>query len=188
MNLAEIPQSKPSNRGTVPRWMAIILALLTWLSGIPLVHGGLPWAISTLMPRYGWAEGTPGMWNRLGVILVAFAAALLIWVLVLGIAQTPDRLKLGLTPSFLMTRGPYGYTRNPMYVAELELWVGWAIFFGSAGILIGSLILWSVVELIILPREERGLEAAFGATYLQYKNSVPRWVGKTKRLRGITAT
>jgi protein-S-isoprenylcysteine O-methyltransferase Ste14 len=120
------------------------------------------------------------MWNRLGVILVAFAAALLIWILVLGIAQTPDRLRLGLTPPFLMMRGPYRYTRNPMYIAELELWVGWAIFFGSAGILIGSLVLWSVVELVILPREERGLEKAFGTTYLQYKNSVPRWVGETK--------
>ena len=181
MNLAEIPESKPSNRVTVPRWMAIILALLTCLIGIPLAHGVLPWAISTRMPRYGWAEGTPGMWNRLGLILVAIAAALLIWILVSGIAQSPKRLKLGLTPSFLMIRGPYKYTRNPMYVAELGLWLGWAIFFGSAGVLIGCLVLWSVVELVILPREERGLEAAFGPTYLRYKNGVPRWVGMTKK-------
>jgi protein-S-isoprenylcysteine O-methyltransferase Ste14 len=181
MNLAEIPESKPSNRVTVPRWMAIILALLTCLIAIPLAHGVLPWAISTRMPRYGWAEGTPGMWNRLGLILVALAAALLIWILVSGIAQTPKSLKLGLTPSFLMISGPYKYTRNPMYVAELGLWLGWAIFFGSAGVFIGCLVLWSVVELVILPREERGLEAAFGPTYLQYKNSVPRWVGKTKK-------
>jgi len=181
MNLAEIPESKPSNRVTVPRWMGIILALLTCLIGIPLAHGVLPWAISTRMPRYGWAEGTPGMWNRLGLILVALATALLLWILVSGIAQAPERLKLGLTSSFLMIRGPYKYTRNPIYVAELGLWLGWAIFFGSAGVFIGGLVLWSVVELVILPREERGLEAAFGPTYLQYKNSVPRWVGKTKK-------
>jgi protein-S-isoprenylcysteine O-methyltransferase Ste14 len=161
--------------------MAVILALLIWLIAIPLVHGVLPWAISTLMPRYGWTEGVPGIWNRPGLILVAFAAALLIWVLVVGIAQTPARLKLGLTPSSLMMRGPYRYTRNPMYVAELGLWVGWAIFFGSTGLLTGSVALWSAVELIILPREERSLEAAFGATYLQYKNSVPRWVGRIKK-------
>ena len=169
------------NRPTVPRWMAIILGLLTFLIAIPLAHGVLPWAISTRMPRYGWAEGTPGMWNRLGLILVALAAALLLWILVSGIAQAPERLKLGLTSSFLMIRGPYKYTRNPIYVAELGLWLGWAIFFGSAGVFIGCLVLWSVVELVILPREERGLEAAFGPTYLQYKKSVPRWVGKTKK-------
>src|SRR5262249_821281 len=107
------------------------------------------------------------------------------WILALGIAEgvahTPQRLKLGLTPSFLMTRGPYRYTRNPIYVAELGLWLGWAIFFGSTSILIGCLVMWSVLESIILPREERGLESAFGPTYLRYRNRVPRWVGKIKK-------
>jgi protein-S-isoprenylcysteine O-methyltransferase Ste14 len=32
----------------------------------------------------------------------------------------------------------------------------------------------------VLPREERGLEARFGETYLQYKRTVPRWLGKTR--------
>ena len=81
----------------------------------------------------------------------------------------------GLTPSFLMMRGPYQFTRNPMYVAELGLWLGWAIFFGNPSVLIGLLVLWSVVTFIILPREERSLEEAFGQTYLQYKSRVPRW-------------
>ncbi|HLJ14926.1 MAG TPA: isoprenylcysteine carboxylmethyltransferase family protein [Bryobacteraceae bacterium] len=147
---------------------------------IPLAHGVVPWAISTLMPRYGWEGGSPGFWNRLGLIPVTIAATLLIWVLVLAISQTPDTIKLGLTPSFLMMRGPYRFTRNPMYIAELGLWLGWALFFGSSGILIGCAALVSVVTLIILPREERGLEAAFGQTYAQYKKRVPRWVGKTK--------
>jgi protein-S-isoprenylcysteine O-methyltransferase Ste14 len=67
-----------------------------------------------------------------------------------------------------------------MYIAELGLWLGWALFFGSPSILMGCVVLVSVVTLIILPREERGLQAAFGQTYVQYKNRVPRWVGKIK--------
>jgi protein-S-isoprenylcysteine O-methyltransferase Ste14 len=180
MSPPRIPESRPPNRVTIPRWMAVILALLTWLIAIPVAHGVVPWAISTLMPRYGWAEGSPGIWNRLGLIPVAVAAALLIWILVVGIAQTPERVKLGLTPSFLMMRGPYRFTRNPMYIAELGLWLGWALFFGSPGVLIGCLVFWLGANLIILPREERGLEAALGQAYLQYKNRVPRWLGKTK--------
>jgi protein-S-isoprenylcysteine O-methyltransferase Ste14 len=180
MSPPRIPESRPPNRVTIPRWMAVILALLTWLIAIPVAHGVVPWAISTLMPRYGWAEGSPGIWNRLGLIPVAVAAALLIWILVVGIAQTPERVKLGLTPSFLMMRGPYRFTRNPMYIAELGLWLGWALFFGSPGVLIVCLVFWLVANLIILPREERGLEAALGQAYLQYKNRVPRWLGKTK--------
>jgi protein-S-isoprenylcysteine O-methyltransferase Ste14 len=159
--------------------MAVILGPIAWLIGIPLVHGVVPWAISTLVHRYGWAERAPGIWNWLGLIPIAIATALLIWVLVLGIAQTPERIRVGLTPSFLMIRGPYRFTRNPMYVAELGLWFGWSLFFGSAGVLIGCVVLWLVVNFIVLPREERGLEAAIGQAYLLYKNRVPRWLGKT---------
>jgi len=79
-----------------------------------------------------------------------------------------------------MMRGPFRFTRNPMYVAELGLWLGWTLLFGSASVLIGCIILWLVLTLIVLPREERGLEAAFGEVYLQYKNTVPRWLWKTK--------
>ena len=81
----------------------------------------------------------------------------------------------GHEPLLVAMRGPYQFTRNPMYVAELGLWLGSAIFFGSPGVLIGLLVLWSVVTFIILPREERSLEVAFGQTYLQYKSRVPPW-------------
>ena len=160
---------------TVPRSIFIIVGLFVWLIVIPLAHGVLPWALSTRLPRYGWTEGSPGYWNWIGLIVVAPAVALLIWILAFGIPQTPSKVKLGLVPSFLMMRGPYRLTRNPMYVAELGLWLGWAIFFGSLLVLIGFLVLWFVVAFIILPREERSLEAAFGQTYLQYKSKVPRW-------------
>jgi protein-S-isoprenylcysteine O-methyltransferase Ste14 len=165
---------------TMRRSMVVSVALFVFLIVIPLVHGVLPWALSTHMPRYGWAEGSPGFWNRLGLIVVALAAAVLVWILALAIPQTPERVKLGLTPPYLMMRGPYRLTRNPMYVAELGLWLGWAIFFGSLLVVIGLLVLWSVVALIILPREERSLETEFGQTYLQYKSTVPRWFWKIK--------
>jgi protein-S-isoprenylcysteine O-methyltransferase Ste14 len=164
----------------VRRSIVIATALFVCLVVIPLAHGVVPWALSTLAPRYGWAVGSPGIWNRLGLMVVALAAAVLIWILAFAIPQAPSKVKLGLTPPFLMMRGPYRLTRNPMYVAELGLWLGWAIFFGSLLVSIGFVVLWCVVTFIILPREERGLEAAFGQTYLQYKSRVPRWFWKTK--------
>jgi protein-S-isoprenylcysteine O-methyltransferase Ste14 len=160
---------------TMSRSIAVIAALFVCLIVIPLVHGVLPWALSTRMPRFGWAGGSPGIWNRFGLIVVALAAALLIWILATVIPQTPERVKLGMIPSYLVIRGPYRLTRNPMYIAELGLWLGWIIFFGSPLVLIGFLVLWSVMTLVLLPREERSLEAAFGQTYLQYKSRVPRW-------------
>ena len=173
-------EGKPPNRVSVPRWVALILASLVWFVAIPLAHGVVPWAISSLTPRYGWTNGQPGTWNLPGVILVALGVALLSWVLVVGMAQTPKKVKLGLTPSFLVRRGPYAFTRNPMYVAELGLWLGWAIFFGSIGVLVAAVVLIGVVNFTVVPREERSLERIFGQSYLQYKNSTPRWFGRPR--------
>ena len=161
---------------SVPRWLALILASLAWLVGIPLAHGIVPWAISLVTHRYGWIAGRPGIWNLLGVIPLALGAALLIWVFVVGISQTPKTVKLGLTPSLLMVRGPYVFTRNPMYVAELGIWMGWALFFGSIGVFAAAVVLWAVVNFVVLPREEHTLELAFGQVYLQYKDRTRRWL------------
>ena len=113
----------------------------------------------------------------IGFVPVALGIAVLVWVMILGFAETPERVEVGLTPSFLLMRGPYAYTRNPMYVAELGLWLGWAIYYGSALVLVGFMLLWPVTNFIILPREERALEEHFGEHYRQYMKSVPRWLG-----------
>jgi len=161
---------------SVPRWLALILATLAWLVAIPLAHGVVPWAISTVTRRHGWSEGRPGIWNLPGAIPVALGAALLIWVFAVGITQTPKKVRLGLTPTFLMRRGPYAFTRNPMYVAELGIWVGWAIFFGSIGVFAGAVVLWAVVGFVVVSRDEHTLEAAFGQAYLQFKSRTRRWL------------
>jgi len=193
MNPPGIPGSRPPNQSTTPRWMAVTRGLAIWLIVIPLVHGVVPWAISTLTRRHGWAVGSPGIWNWIGLIPVIVATTLLIWIygwkwwsasghragiiLATGIAHPPERPKLA--PS-LLVRGPYRLTRNPIYIAYLGLWLGWALFFGSIGVLIAWSLLCLVANLMIVPQEERDLGAAFGEVYLQYKNRVPRWLGKAK--------
>ena len=59
-------------------------------------------------PATLWMDrGIPVYWNWIGLIVVAPAVALLIWILAFAIPQAPSKVKLGLTPSFLMMRGPY---------------------------------------------------------------------------------
>ena len=67
-----------------------------------------------------------------------------------------------------------------MYVAELALWLGWAILCGSLVVLLGLVVLTVVINLI-LPWEERGLERQFGETYRAYRRRVPRWIGAIRR-------
>ena len=180
MSIPKVPDSKPSNRVSIPRWMGRLLGFFVWFVAIPLVHGGVPWAISLLTTRFGWTEGHPGIWNLPGLIPVVIGSVVLIWIFVVGFAETPMRVELGLIPSFLLMRGPYAFTRNPMYVGELGLWLGWSFYYGSVIVLIGFVVFCVVVNFVVLPREERTLEAQFGETYLQYRKAVPRWFGKTQ--------
>jgi hypothetical protein len=97
-------------------------------------------------------------------------------------AQVPERMELTWEPKPLMTRGPYAFSRHPMYLTELALWLGWAVLYGSI-IVFAGLVALCVVVSILAPREERALEARFGEAYRQYRARVPRWLGLPRGLK-----
>ncbi len=182
--MAHAESSEPRPAG-LPRRLVLALAPVVWLVGVPAVHAGIPWALSHLGPRYGWADGEPAGWNLLGYVPVAVGAALLVWITVFGLSQfrhLPERVPVDWSPAILMTGGPYAISRHPMYVGELALWLGWAIRYGSIPVLVGLAVLGAVVARLV-PREERALEAKFGGVYRQYRARVPRWLGVAHRDR-----
>jgi protein-S-isoprenylcysteine O-methyltransferase Ste14 len=155
--------------------------ILVWALGVPLAHGVAPWAISQLSRRYGWKFTSPGTWNVLGLVPIALGIFGLAWIMIAASRESPKRIELR-AAAFLMTRGPYAFSRNPMYVSELTLWLGWAVFYGNVAVLIGFAIL--CVALVASARyEERVLEARFGDAYRAYKSTIPRWLGTRRHLR-----
>ena len=149
--------------------------ILVWAVGVPLGHTLAPWAISLLSTRSGWDMTRPGTWNTFGLIPIGLGISGLVWVMIAASIESPARIELR-SAAFLMTRGPYAYSRNPMYVSELTLWLGWSVFYGGLGVLVGFLILLSVV-VPAARYEERRLEARFGESYRSYTSRVPRWLG-----------
>lgn len=77
----------------------------------------------------------------------------------------------------LVTRGPYQYSRNPQYIADILHIVGYMLITNSwMTWMIGIL---GITLNILAPfTEEPWLEARFGDRYLQYKHKVPRFFGK----------
>ena len=182
MNTTTTPDPNLAHGRGTPRSVVIPLGLFLWLVAMPLAHGVVPWALSWLAPRYGWTEGYPGTWNWLGLIPIAAGTAVPIWIFASGLAhvrELPERVQI-LPPSSLITYGPYTYTRNPLYVGEMALWLGWAILFGSPVVLLVIIVLTAVIILVV-PWEERVLARQFGETYREYQARVPRWLGKTRR-------
>lgn len=78
--------------------------------------------------------------------------------------------------SSLVTDGPYRYTRNPMYWADIFLLLGWAVYLASplALVWIALFALW--IDRIQIPAEECALEAHFGTEYADYCARVGRWL------------
>jgi protein-S-isoprenylcysteine O-methyltransferase Ste14 len=161
---------------TIPRWVSA----LVWWVGVPLVHGGLPWAVSRIGVRHGWADGRPVIWNWLGLVPVAAGAVILAWVSVAHLKEAEEGVEVELVPRYLVRGGPYAWSRNPMYVAEIALWIGWAALFGSLPVLAGGVVLWAAMHFLAIPWEERVLEERFGESYRAYKQSVSRWLGRAR--------
>jgi hypothetical protein len=51
----------------LPRWTGVVVPTVAF----PAVYAVLPWALSLLGARHGWAGGRPGIANLVGLIPVA---------------------------------------------------------------------------------------------------------------------
>ncbi len=158
----------------LPKWAIPIV----WAFIVLVIMGILPWVVSLLGPRYGWLQGVPATWNFVGLIVIFMGLAMYVWCLVFHFKSYHEAVQVRFEPPHLVVDGPYEYSRNPMYVAGLFTWVGWTIFYGSPTVLIGLVFLWSLFTFRVIPYEERQLEALFGDAYVDYKQSVRRWIGR----------
>jgi protein-S-isoprenylcysteine O-methyltransferase Ste14 len=161
-----------SGRLHVPRWAAPPV----WIAGLLFVHVALPWTISLTRTRHGWVKERPRRRNLIGLILVSAGMAMIAWTASLHFIAAPHGWKFERTPPYMLVKGPYRFCRNPTYLLELVMWVGWAIFFGSSAVLVACVLWWIFFAFIMVPDEERQLESRFGEHYLQYKRAVPRWL------------
>ncbi len=78
--------------------------------------------------------------------------------------------------SALIREGLYRFSRNPSYVSLTLLYLGIGILLNNGWILILVAPVFLVIDLWVVRREERHLEAKFGEEFLRYKAAVRRWL------------
>jgi protein-S-isoprenylcysteine O-methyltransferase Ste14 len=79
-------------------------------------------------------------------------------------------------PRFLVERGLYGYTRNPMYIGVTGAVGGEALVFRSITLAVYAVLLLAGFHMRVVYYEERVLRKNFGGIYEDYCRRVPRWV------------
>jgi protein-S-isoprenylcysteine O-methyltransferase Ste14 len=117
-----------------------------------------------------------GIFNYLGLPLIAIGAFGLLWCIWQFFAEGSGTLAPIDPPKHLVVHGLYRYVRNPMYVSVMAILLGEAVFFGSLAILVEAVIFFLATNLFIRGYEEPALQKQFGESYQEYKKSVGRWI------------
>lgn len=76
----------------------------------------------------------------------------------------------------LATAGIYGLSRNPIYLGNTISLFGIALTLRWSWLLLLVPVTIIAIDVLAIAREERHLEARFGAVYRAYKTRVRRWI------------
>lgn len=83
----------------------------------------------------------------------------------------------------LVTYGIFGWTRNPLYVGNFLIWMGFVVISGVLWFLPVAVALFAVEYTLIVAYEEGVLESIFGGEYLRFKEQTPRWIPRPPKRR-----
>ncbi|HWF17153.1 MAG TPA: isoprenylcysteine carboxylmethyltransferase family protein [Acidimicrobiales bacterium] len=114
------------------------------------------------------------MLNRAAVAPLVLGSAGLLWC---ARSHYPpgETVEVSLMPERLIASGPYKYSRNPMYVSEGTVWLGWTLYYGNPAVFAAGFALAGAMRYAV-SREERTLAHQFGTSWSRYAERVPRWV------------
>ena len=76
----------------------------------------------------------------------------------------------------LVTYGIFAWMRNPLYVGNFLIWMGFTVISGVFWFIPVAIVLFAVEYTLIVRYEEGVLESIFGEEYLRYKSRTSRWI------------
>jgi protein-S-isoprenylcysteine O-methyltransferase Ste14 len=158
-NACVVMTDQPSDRGVVPPPLIYLVCLLVGL-GLDYL-----WPAPVLSPAVQYGAG--------GVLIVA--SVLLFGLTLREFSRANTSINHRRPTTSVITTGPFGLTRNPVYGAMTMLFVGIASVIDGLWILAMVIPAVLIVHFFVILKEEAFLEREFGDTYRRYKNSVRRW-------------
>jgi protein-S-isoprenylcysteine O-methyltransferase Ste14 len=119
----------------------------------------------------------PGHMSAAEWIIGALAVVAGEWVRLAGVAAagTVTRRR-SRTVQRLVTYGVFAWVRNPLYVGNFLIWMGFVVISGVLWFLPVAIVIFAIEYSLIVRYEEGVLESIFGGEYLAYKQTTPRWL------------
>lgn len=84
-------------------------------------------------------------------------------------------------PKFLVVTALHRYVRNPMYIGVLLVVLGEAALFRASRLAEYAAFVCLAFNVFVIFYEEPTLRREFGASYEEYRRTVPRWIPRFKR-------
>ena len=156
--------SAKSRHGIIP-WPPVIYVVAIALSVVLGMLYPLPWIgdiSGDLLFGVGW---------------VALFGVAKLWITAIRVMmRAKTTFDPNADPDHLVTSGPFGITRNPMYLANTLLLIGVAFITGIAWFLIFAFLAAFATQKLAIEKEEKILAAKFGKKYRDYAKRVRRWI------------
>jgi hypothetical protein len=171
---------------------------------VPLVIGSLAAAFALLGYLLGLALGIPARLGLppavrvVGIAVLGLGFTFLVWVfryrrpgeVLVSTYVSMRKAVRGTSPAEqssrtepLIIEGPQRCVRNPMYLADVVMFLGWWLALDYTFLLFLTLFFFLWFNLVVIPFEERELKALYGNDYDRYARAVPRFFPSLKRRR-----
>ncbi|HEY0334698.1 MAG TPA: isoprenylcysteine carboxylmethyltransferase family protein [Stenotrophomonas sp.] len=134
--------------------------------------GGIAWWLPA-----SWRMGSPIGFQIAGIAVAVLGLALnLLPKLAFGQRGTTVNPLHPERSTQLVSGGLYRRSRNPMYVGQALLLLGWGLWLAQPLALacLAAYVAW--IDRLQIPAEEQALQARFGNAYIAYCRRVRRWL------------
>ena len=147
--------------------------LFRWRSYPPLLFLGIVLFALRSFTYPGGSEAGDYIWEA--VCLIPVLAGLLVraWALGQVAPGTSGGNRSRQVAESLNTTGLYSIVRHPLYLGNLLIWIGVAMFPRSVGVVLIVALLFTVYYERIMLAEEAFLESKFGAAFTEWADRVP---------------
>lgn len=110
-----------------------------------------------------------------GALALGAGSMLLFWAIdtLRGAGTAIDPFR---EPSSIATKGPFRFSRNPMYLANLLWMVGFMFLTASAWFLLVTGVQFALLDIWVIPWEEKELKRAFPEAAQGWFSGTRRWL------------